>query len=228
MELRILLFMTTISFATGQVTMAISKRKITLGSLVELVCAQPGQGWRCDWHRDGEPALTVRKTSQTPCGVDWYIDYPANTKVICQANSGRFLLRFQKSTIELNGTIWDCKIDGSFGSNSVTISLTKEWEKKDTTTAEPIITHTHKDIVYVTIGCFLLIIASAGVIIICRKHGRTRQSETRTLTYSHNGKAGRTTDSLVMQENDLYESSKEHGRVATKHTTEIYTEIELE
>ncbi|XP_067667001.1 uncharacterized protein [Haliotis asinina] len=108
----------------------ISQPRAIVGSRVELVCEQPGQGWRCDWHRDGVPALTVKKTSQTPCGVDWYIDYPANTEVICQANSGRFLLRFHKSTIELNGTIWDCKIDGSVGSNNVTISLTKEGEKK--------------------------------------------------------------------------------------------------
>ncbi|XP_067666965.1 uncharacterized protein [Haliotis asinina] len=138
MELRILLFMTTISFATGQVTMAISKRKITVGSLVELVCEQPGQGWSCDWHRDGVPVLTVRKTSQTPCGVDWYIDYPANTEVICQPYTGRFLLRFQKSTIELNGTIWDCKIDSSVASNTVTISLTKEGEKQEQTTTQAV------------------------------------------------------------------------------------------
>ncbi|XP_071094756.1 uncharacterized protein [Haliotis cracherodii] len=40
-------------------------------------------------------------------------------------NSGHFNLHFQQSTIELNGTIWGCKI-GKKGSNSVTIELTGE------------------------------------------------------------------------------------------------------
>ncbi|XP_046546741.1 uncharacterized protein LOC124256821 [Haliotis rubra] len=239
MELRILLFATMISFATGQVTMAISKRKTTLGSPVELVCQQPDQGWESDWNRDGQPALTVKKTRENPCVVKWFINTPANTNVICQENSGRFLLRFNQSRIELNGTIWDCKIDDSDGSNSVTIELTEEKKASDTTTAGAVIGHTKS--VCAIVGCFLLITASVGVIIIYRKHCRARQSETRTLTNSHGGTTGRTTNSLVMQENDLYEqgiterdsvmqendlyeSSKEHDR---EHTTEIYTEAGL-
>lgn len=105
--------------------MDISPARTTVGSPIELVCKQHQQAWDSAWYRDGQNVLSMSKTSGNPCNAEWHIDTPDNTVVTCPGNSGHFNLRFQQSTTELNGTIWDCKI-GRKDSNSVTIQLTGE------------------------------------------------------------------------------------------------------
>lgn len=106
--------------------MEISSRQTTVGSPVELVCGRPEQAWRSVWTRDGQPVLTGTRARGNPCLVKWHIDTPAHSHVSCPTRSGRFILRFQQSTVELNDTTWNCKLDGTASSNNVTIKLTEE------------------------------------------------------------------------------------------------------
>ncbi|XP_046374850.2 uncharacterized protein LOC124147996 isoform X3 [Haliotis rufescens] len=127
MDLKCLLLTTLTQLISCQDRiLKITPTRTTVGSPVELVCGQPTQAWRSVWNRDGQHVLTVEKTRENPCVVTWSIARPTNTTVTCQENSGRFLLKFQQTMIELNGTIWDCEIDGSVVSKSITIDLTEK------------------------------------------------------------------------------------------------------
>ncbi|XP_046352978.2 uncharacterized protein LOC124132877 isoform X1 [Haliotis rufescens] len=152
MELTVLL-LTLVQIVTGEVTMDISPARTTAGSQIELVCWQHQQAWESVWYRNGQNVLTVSKTSRNPCNAEWHIDTLDNTVVTCPGNSGHFNLRFQQSTIELSGTIWDCKI-GEKGSNSVTIELTGEPN-------DPTISSTFNFLIPVSVGVGCVLLAGA-------------------------------------------------------------------